>query len=398
MNKDIKIGFYFKNNKYENIDFSSPQNGNPGVGGVEYMFSLVSYYCANLFETYVFANHTNNLSDKTNNITVNSLEDTLKKADELNINYLVCRSLGNEDDYKLLNKYNCKIIIWAHNFSKLKELNWISSNRNIVKYVCVGKNQFDLLNGHKIYKKTTYIYNGLPLEAYKYENKETNKSICYIGSIIKGKGFDKCCKVWRKLYDNNIKVDFNIIGSARLYNSKKKLGKYGIALEEYEKEFIKYLIDNNDNLLKEVKLFGIQSHLDKVDTINSSYLGISASQEETFGLIALEFAALGKPFVALNTLGYDDVVKNGETGILVYNEEDLYKALLLMLNKDVDEYNKMSNKCVERSKTFDISEIMNDWQLLIEGLESNKDSLNRSKDIPIIKKISNLINLAINYR
>ena len=362
------------------------------------MFSLVSYYLADTFKTYVFTNIIDNLSNKTNNISIDSLEDTLKKADDLGIDYLVCRSFGNKDDYDLLKNYKTKIVIWSHNFSKFKELNWISNSNSVIKYVCVGKHQFDLLNGHPIYKKATYIFNGLPIYAYKIDEKNSNKAICYVGSIIKGKGFDTCCKVWRELYDNGYKVDFNIIGSAKLYNSSKTLGKYGIASPEYEQEFIKYLIDDDGKLIKQVKLYGVLGHKEKIDVINKSYLGLSASEEETFGLIALEFALLGKPFVALETCGYKDIVINGKTGFIVKNEDELYDMCVKILSVENQKYMNMSDNSTVEARKFDIKTLANDWKNLFIGLNKNEELLNRNERIGLFKRIYNIIGIALNKR
>lgn len=396
--KNIKVGFYFNNSKYEKMDFSSPQDGNPGVGGVEYMISLVSYYLADFYNVYVFANHINNLSNKTTSIKIDSFENTLKEADKLNIDFLICRSLGKKEYYDLLQKYKCKIIIWAHNFTKLKELNLISKNKQIIKYVCVGKHQYDMLNGHSIYNKATYIYNGLPLSAYESKNINANKDICYIGSIISGKGFDVCCRVWRRLYDNGYKVKFNVVGSAKLYNSNKKLGPYNIALADYEKEFINYLLGENGNLLEEVNLTGVLGHKDKIEVINNSYCGISASKEETFGLIAIEFGALGKPFAALQTNGYLDTVINGKTGYLVNNENELYNACENIMKMDSFKYLSLSNDSIENAKNYDISNIIDEWNVLINELVNNNKALSKKENISLLRKIRNLLNLVINYR
>lgn len=393
-NIKIKVGFYFNNSKYENIDFSNPNNGNPGVGGVEYMFSLVSYNLSNYFETYVFTNIIDHLSNKTINIKANSLEEALIQAEKSKIDYLVCRSFGKKEDYDLLKKYDCKIIIWGHNFSKLKELNWIYKCKEVVKYVCVSKQQYSLLNGHPVYKKSTYIFNGLPLKSYVKENKEVDKSICYIGSVIKGKGFDKCCRVWRRLYDNGYKLPFNVIGSAKLYNSSKQLGDYNIATPEYEKEFIEFLTDDNGKILNDVRIYGVLDHNKKIDVINDSYFGISASDEETFGLVALEFETLGKPFISTITSGYIDSVYNPGSN-LVNSEEELYKKCIEIINLNKNEYIDFSKACIDFASRFDIDNIIKEWNDLIINSGKNHNDIKENK-LSIINRIDNIIKLVLN--
>lgn len=40
----MKICFYFDNSRRPDIDYSNPENGNPGIGGTEYIIWSVSYY------------------------------------------------------------------------------------------------------------------------------------------------------------------------------------------------------------------------------------------------------------------------------------------------------------------------------------------------------------------
>ena len=400
MNKninEIKVGFYFNNSKYSDVDFSTPYLGNPGIGGTEHMFSLVSYYLANYTNVYIFTNHIGKLANNTVNIAVNNFEEALLEADKLNIDYLICRSFGNKESYVLTKKYNCKIIIWAHNFTKFKELNWICKCENVIKYICVGKNQQDLLIGHPIYKKSTYIYNGLNLSNYKITNSNKNNSICYIGAVNKNKGFDICCKTWRRLYDSGYDLDFNIIGSAKLYNSKKILGEYGIATPEYEKEFINY-ITSNGKLIDKVKICGVLGHEDKINVINNSTFGISASQEETFGLVAVEFETLGRPFIAKSNCGFKDTVENGKTGVLVSSDDELYDACVKTINSNENEYKNMSSECIEFSKKFDINLIINDWIDTFNELEFSKETIQNKQRVSFLKRIVNNINLIINKR
>lgn len=63
---------------------------------------------------------------------------------------------------------------------------------------------------------------------------------------------------------------------------------------------------------------------------------ISASTlDETFGLIALEANALGKPFVALSRGAYPEVVMQGVTGYLCHDLEELRKTIKKILTKEL---------------------------------------------------------------
>jgi len=92
---------------------------------------------------------------------------------------------------------------------------------------------------------------------------------------------------------------------------------------------------------------------------------VSASDTETQGLVILEAMVNSCPVVARNALGFKDVIKDGENGLLFNNERELSeKIMLLFKNK------KLRNKLIK------------------EGLRT-ADELNSEK---YVKKIEELYN------
>jgi len=391
----MKVAFYLDNKGCLGVDFSKPQLGNPGVGGTEYMFSAISYLLSKKkeYEVLFFTTIENVFSYNIKNIIVKSFNDAIIISEKENVDYLVIRTTNKKETYEIINNANIKVIVWGHNFAKFKELNWIANCKNVYRYVCVGKNQLSLLDGHKVYKKSTYIYNCLFNDIYNVDTKNKKKSICYVGSIIKTKGFDVCCRIWRKLYNLGYDIDLNVIGSGSLYNKNVKLGKYGIAKEDFENEFMKYLVDDNNNLISNVHLFGTLGHDRKVDVINSSYIGIPnpSGETETFGISAVEFESLGVPVVTKNACGFRDTVKNGNTGFLCKDEDEMVDKCIELLNNN-KLYEKMHKNGIDYSRIFNSEDTIQRWDDLFNNVDSNQ-----LKSIGIFLKIKNLINLIL-YR
>ncbi len=72
-----------------------------------------------------------------------------------------------------------------------------------------------------------------------------------------------------------------------------------------------------------VRLHGFLADRDKRDIVSGSLLHLNTSQGEGWGLCVLEAAALGVPTVAYDVAGLRDAVRDGETGWLVREGEQL---------------------------------------------------------------------------
>jgi glycosyltransferase involved in cell wall biosynthesis len=92
-------------------------------------------------------------------------------------------------------------------------------------------------------------------------------------------------------------------------------GPAGAALSE--------AIGSAPGLAEAVRLHGFLADRDKRDVVSGSLLHLNTSQGEGWGLCVLEAAALGVPTVAYDVEGLRDAVRDGETGWLVKDGEQL---------------------------------------------------------------------------
>ena len=71
----------------------------------------------------------------------------------------------------------------------------------------------------------------------------------------------------------------------------------------------------------------------KLQALSRSDIFLAPSLHEGFGLVLLEAMALGKPIVASNCEGFQQLVENMKTGLLVEpaNSKEITNAIMLLL-------------------------------------------------------------------
>ncbi len=370
----MKICFYLDLSSHKNIDLRNPELGNPGIGGTQFMIWQLAYHINKLtsHEVYLLTEETELLMSDVKSIKVKDIIGAVKKAKEINSDIFIFRAIDSEYLYNLIGSLELQSIAWAHNFSNSKQLKWISQNKSIVRYVCVGKEQYDMLRDHTVYSKSTFIYNGLDFSLYnKVDDVEKKNIICYIGSIVPSKGFHLLAQSWPIIESKYPNAELHVIGSGRLYNSRAGLGQYNIAEKSYEELFIKFLVKEDGSLKKNVKFLGILGGKDKIDAMSKATVGVvnPSGHTETFGIGAVEFQALGVPVVTIGKNGFFDTVKNNVTGILFNHQKEMPKVIIELLT------NKLKNESMglegERfvKESFSIEKVVNRWNELFTDIE-----------------------------
>lgn len=376
-----KIGFYWDNTRTKDVDCTKIDKGNPGLGGSVYLFIMLAYYLQKKYkqelEIIFFCQFPEKLPNNIKGVRVASFEDMINKAKEENLNLLIIDSINGRrnEDYKLIKENKISTIAWGHCFASLKMIKTIEKNECIKRYICVGKEQLERLIDLKIYNKSDYIYNLFDVSLYS-DNINYNKKeniVTYIGAIEEYKGFHLLAQQWKKILIKIPDAKLYVIGSGKLYNRSAKLGKYGIAEENYEKSFITYLLDNNGKILESVKFLG-HLGMEKNEIISKTKVGISnpSGISETFGITAVEFQASGVPVVTKKCHGYLDTVKDGYTGLLYENDKDLGKKIIELL-QDEEKYEFFRKNSVQFIKEkFDLNKTLEKWKKCIDTIDSNE--------------------------
>lgn len=369
-----KAAFYINNDSISNIDCTSILDSNPGIGGTEYLFYYTVYKLQsksepNLNITLLTSSNCK-LPQDYKYQKVGSKTEAIEYCIKNKINILVVKY--EEKDYlpnifsKITN--DIKIYIWAHNIIPDHILTIIAKTQSIRKIINVGKEQLDLYRDHPAFNKSTYIYNSInikPIEFYQQHSipfKQRQNEITYLGSLVPIKGFHLLAKAWPQILQAYPNAHLNIIGSGTVYGNAR-LGKYGIAEENYEKQFMPFLTKPNGEILPSVTFHGKLGE-EKNVILAKTKIGVPnpSGYSETFCLSAIEMELYGCRIVTKKYVGLLDTVPSSG-GILYKHEKELATNIIKELQQNENHsYNKTYNfiYC-----NFNTDKIISEWNKVL---------------------------------
>lgn len=269
------------------------------------------------------------------------------------------------------------IIVWCHNFSWHEDLDIYAKEKLVKRLVCVGKEQMDLYLTHKAYNKSDYIYNCIDIDGLISRNKlegvysrERGPVVTYMGSLVPWKGFHILAKAWKSIVKAVPQAQLFVMGAGNLYSRHETLGSYGIASENYEKQFIPFLLNDEGKLIDSVHFMGLMGPekynllaMTKVGVVNPS--GIS----ETFGISAVEMQVMGAKVIARKCAGFLDTVRYGQ---LFLREDELRDCVINALL----ETNSNTDVCLNGLLSdFSYKRFISEWERYLKEVINSKRHL-----------------------
>ncbi|MGV2831688.1 glycosyltransferase family 4 protein [Myxosarcina sp. GI1(2024)] len=337
----IKVGFYLQNQGCSDVDLRYPERGNPGVGGTQFTTIATAYYLDKYYgdrvEPILLANSLELLPPSLKTYHVEGDLDAVAKSETLECDILVFRSqIGNHPIYDRLEKSKLKAIARSNNTPDCRGLERIANCPQIKAHVCVGHEQLDLLRDHQIFAKSIRIFDLFSFENFvpKQEIIKEGNKVVFLGNIIPPKGFHHLARVWPSITKKSPDAKLIVIGSGQLYDRVSKLGKWGIAEENYEKQYIRpFLSDKNGKIMKSVYFAGLLG-TEKIEILQNADVGVinPSGFTEVCPASALEIQACGTPVVSGAKWGLLDTVLHKQTGLLGNNDRELRQNILYLLN------------------------------------------------------------------
>lgn len=366
-----RVAFYLDNSAIRATDCSNALDGNPGIGGTEWLFVAVPSLLANRdneIETVLYTTVSGAFPVGIDNVVVKDLSEAIELADSSGFDYLVVKHLADNITSGRLDvsTKHLRIICWCHVFVCHWELDYYAQNHLISKVVFVGREMYDLYRDHKIYHKATYIYNCVPSgnarEMVRQAPYHKRKNVVvFVGSLVPFKGFHLLAQAWPQIIEEVPDAEMYVIGSGKLYDETFKLGKWGIAEESYEKSFMPFLTQLG-MIIPSVHFMGVMGE-NKKEILLKSKVGVPnpSGITETFCISAVEMQMYGCRIATINYPGYLDTVRNGK---LYGRRGNLAKVIIDLLKSSDNDYDKSMDYFEEK---FSYDSVISRWEELLHA-------------------------------
>lgn len=318
-----------------------------------------------------------------------------KKIEELEIDVIHVHhpALVGNIALHLRKKYGIPVIFTYHTryeeyLHYVKPLTWLEACTGFVeKYLTWYCNQCDAIIaptvGMKRYLESrqlevpiSVLPTGIPIQSFTPSNKRVKEL-----REQYGKGADYVlCTVSRMAKEKNL--EFQLRGLVLL----KK------ALQKKQRSFRYLMIGNGPQQgeLKELaKRFGLEDEIVFVGRVENQDISAFqkacdvfafSSKSETQGIVLFEAMAVGNPIVAIKASGVEDIVKDGVTGYLTSEEEEMWSSRLLALLEnpklrrqfgeeaqrvvftcEESEIAKRAEVCYRNAMQRDTKDVQNNW-------------------------------------
>lgn len=367
-----KVGFYLFNRDISSVNLSNVSEGNPGIGGSEYMAVLIASQLANKnnkINITLFVEVAGIFPSGVDIKIVSNIESALSIASKEEYDlFVIDQKLLNWNNNPFKNVYgNLKIICWCHNFITTSVMRKLSKSNRVKCVLFVGREQMDIYRDDVVFRKSEYIYNAVPIKKDFIANAKLvpfqtrPHTVAFLGSLVKNKNFHVLASLWPRILARVPDAELYVIGSGRVYSRNSLLGKYNIAEKDYEDLFMQFLTDDYGRILPSVHFLGNMDN-QKFDILKNIRVGCPnpTGDSETFCLSAVEMQAMGCVVAAMEAPGYYDTFFNGH---ISKDINSLYEDIITNLNCDSNE--KYEDTISFIDKNFSLEIIINDWEKLL---------------------------------
>ncbi|MCI3938028.1 glycosyltransferase [Chryseobacterium aahli] len=256
---------------------------------------------------------------------------------------------GMRDEILHSSHHSSKKIIWIHNdLSQVKEY----TNEEIRKFfgfdsiMVISKKIeqlfHDLAKNEAEKQKIVKIYNPLDTKeiltkaeqpVINYQFDETIPTFISVGTVFPQKGFDRLLKVHKKLLDEGLKHKVLIVGDG-------------------------YDFENIRNLKTELGVDETATMLGFTDNpypyFKHSDFYILSSRYEGFPTVLFEAITLNKKIIATEVSGVNEMLNNGELGLIVENsEEGIYQGMKKALTEP-ESFSEFTEKLQNYTMPFNL--------------------------------------------
>jgi glycosyltransferase involved in cell wall biosynthesis len=380
----MKIAFFADNSQLPSVDFSTPDIGSPGVGASLYTQIAVPFfmknYMSNVSDFLILAPNVKKMPQNIQSIHAEDVKKAAKIAKSEGADYFVfrVRQRDVDDIYSFIDEIKMPSIGVGQLTPFPATICKMGKSKYFKSLVCVGREQYDFLMDSRIWRKLSYIDNGVHLESCvsnidvtaSVEEKDPNL-VVYMGALVPVKGFHVLAQAWPKVLEKFPDAKLSVIGSVKVYGDNFFVGPLGIAETSYEEQhIIPYLCDKKGQLDPSVTFHG-QLGQEKFEIMNKASVGIvnPTGNSETCCVSAVEMSACKLPVVTGAYYALLDTVWHNQTGLLGRGVDELSENICKCLGDQtlVERLGRAGYQRVQEQ--YDFGVVVRRWYDLFQALE-----------------------------
>lgn len=234
--------------------------------------------------------------------------------------------------------YFCKLegrILKKKNFyHEKRSLQKADGHLGVSNFVSEKTNAF-----FKLDLNVTTVYNGVDLSEFeKNQETEISNHILYVGTLIRKKGVLDLAHIFNRLVQLNPEATLNLIGGDTSDSKTGSPSTLKLMQNILSSEALENVIYHGEVPYKEVKTY-----------LASAAVCVFPSYAEAFPVSWLEAMAMGKAIVASNIGWSNEMIRNGEEGVLIHpSRHDEFAKDIVYLLENPDRRSQMGQQALHR--------------------------------------------------
>ena len=234
----------------------------------------------------------------------------------------------------------------AKSFLAMLEMYWHdilgTYRKNIDLYICPSEFMKNILVKRGLNEKKVKVVPHFILsdknENQEDENSPREKYALYFGRISKSKGVENLIEIFKDIPEMKLYLAGGVEKEFELPKEKN----------------VVYLGELNQIMLKKY-------------ISNSAFIVSGSRLPETFGLVALEAIAQGKPFVGFEAAGaYGEIIQNGVNGFLAKDEGEIVKFIEKIIRSEI--FFDKEKICLDASNKYNKNVYISQFENILYNL------------------------------
>lgn len=216
-------------------------------------------------------------------------------------------------------------------------------------FVTVSHNTEDEVHSLGIKNTLDIIYNGVDHSLYKAgKDKYKNPTIIYLGRLRRYKRIDILFNILERIVKKNPNIKLIIAGDGE---DRKRL----------------VVLSKRKGLNGHIEMMGFVNQDKKIELLQKSWLFISPSSMEGWGVSVIEANACGTPALAFKVPGLSESIIDGYSGFLADNQQEMETKIEDLLS-NTQLRNRMAENALKRAAEFDWRKSADKFMFLLRGL------------------------------